>query len=820
MFDLAKKPEILAPAGSMEAFKAAVYYGADAVYLGGLSFGARAFADNFDEETLIQAIDYAHLYGVKVYLTVNTLFRNDEIKDLFSYIKPYYEAGLDAVIVQDLGVVEYIHRYFPDIAIHASTQMSITTPFSYELLKDYGVNRIVPARELSIDEIKAFKSWDYKKDCNKPELEVFVQGALCLCYSGQCLMSSFIGGRSGNRGRCAQSCRLPYSLYDSNGKKISMDGDYILSPKDLFGLDSVFELICAGVDSFKIEGRMKKPLYVAACTKAYRKCVDYIFDNIIQENFVLDNLSDNVRINNEYEQLVSECRQEMASVFNRGGFTKGYYYKKNGKDMMSMLSPGHMGTDIGIITGINKNQISIKPDKAVNKGDILVIREVTPEITLTCNIDSGINKEIYLNVPRAKEIKCGMHVFRMLDYSTNMALSKYKDNDRKIPVTGKITLKQDQPAIFQISVNDYTAKCKGAIVEKAASKPVTENIVIEKLRQTGETLFEFKDLLIEMDSNIFIPMKALKQLRRDCFTLLEETVKNSYKRITLSEHNENNITEHININKDNKALHIIMSSMEQLAVIEEYMTVIDDNIEISLDLQYFSKSDIIMLTEKHKKIGLVLPMVFRKRAYEELNDMSLEAFDRITVKNIDELAYLKHRNYTGKVIIDYSLYVMNDNAASFMLSQFKDIVITLPVELNKAQLKQLNSHIAESEWIIYNYQPLMVSAQCFRENSSGCDNTADNSFVMTDRTNHSFFVKTICKYCYNVVINGIPTFLADQDGINVCRKRIQLSIEDKKVTRQLMEYLQYSMKNDQPDMKLQNVPFKEYTRGHFNRGVT
>jgi len=248
------RPEILAPAGSMEALKAAVHAGADAVYLGGDKFGARAYANNFDSTALIKAIEYAHLYGVKVYLTINTLFRNEEILELKDYLQPLYEVGLDAVIVQDFGVMNYVHTVFPDLPIHASTQMTITTAYAYELIREYGVTRIVPARELSIEEISALKQCD-----NPPEVEIFVQGALCYCYSGQCLMSSMLGGRSGNRGRCAQTCRLPYTLYDENGNIIESKGDYLLSPKDLCGLEAIPDLIQAGVDSFKIEVRIKRP---------------------------------------------------------------------------------------------------------------------------------------------------------------------------------------------------------------------------------------------------------------------------------------------------------------------------------------------------------------------------------------------------------------------------------------------------------------------------------------------------------------------------------------------------------------------------------
>ena len=259
-----KVPEILAPAGSFESLKAAVAAGCDAVYIGGSRFGARAYADNPEGDDMLRAIDYCHIYGVKIYMTVNTLLKEREIAELYSFLKPYYEAGLDAVIVQDVGAMRNIHAWFPEMEIHASTQMTITMGVSDDLLKKYGVTRIVPARELTIGELEQMR-----KD-TLMEMEVFVHGALCYCYSGQCLFSSMLGGRSGNRGRCAQPCRQPY-LVEGNKSDI---GDYILSPKELCNLPYVCEMIEAGIDSFKIEGRMKRPEYTAFVTSIFRKYVD------------------------------------------------------------------------------------------------------------------------------------------------------------------------------------------------------------------------------------------------------------------------------------------------------------------------------------------------------------------------------------------------------------------------------------------------------------------------------------------------------------------------------------------------------------------
>ncbi len=295
------KVEILAPAGSYDTFLAVLNAGADAVYLGGQMFGARAYAGNFSTEEVVKAIDYAHIHNKRVYLTVNTLLKNNELfYGLYEYIKVFYEAGLDGVIVQDYGVMKYIHDNFPDMEIHASTQMTITDSYYSDFLKQYNVTRIVPARELSIDDIRLLrKNTDF-------EIECFVHGALCYCYSGMCFMSSFIGGRSGNRGRCAQPCRLNYS------------GDNILSLKDLCTLDILPDILEAGVFSLKIEGRMKSTEYAAGVTSIYRKYVDMYLTNG-RTGYKVDK--------EDYKKLLM--------LFDRGGMTKGYYVMHNGKEMIA-----------------------------------------------------------------------------------------------------------------------------------------------------------------------------------------------------------------------------------------------------------------------------------------------------------------------------------------------------------------------------------------------------------------------------------------------------------------------------------------------------
>lgn len=304
-----RETEVLAPAGSYECLEAAVQAGADAVYLGGRQFGARAFAANFDREDLLRALEYVHLRGRKLYLTVNTLLKDREIEELEEYLMPFYREGLDAVIVQDLGVLDLVRERFPDLAVHISTQMTVTSEAGARFFKDKGATRIVPARELSLEEIRRMK------EKSGLEMECFVHGAMCYCYSGQCLMSSLIGGRSGNRGQCAQPCRLPYRV--GGGKQQD-----ILSMKDLCALSLIPELIEAGVDSFKIEGRMKQPDYVWQVARMYRKYTDLYYAR-----------------GKEAFQVDQKDLELLQGAYRRRGYCDGYYHRRNGREMISFQRP-------------------------------------------------------------------------------------------------------------------------------------------------------------------------------------------------------------------------------------------------------------------------------------------------------------------------------------------------------------------------------------------------------------------------------------------------------------------------------------------------
>ena len=395
-----KTVEILAPCGSLESFNAAVNAGADACYLAGTRFGARAYAKNFDTSELCRVIDKAHLKGVKVYMTVNTLFKNAEIRALIGYLNPFYEFGLDAVIIQDMGVFKLVRETFPDLPVHASTQMNICSSEAAAWLKELGATRVIPARELTLKEIADIKR---KVDI---EIETFVHGAMCYSYSGRCLLSSMIGDRSGNRGRCAQPCRKKYN------------GSYSMSMKDMCTLMDVPMLIDAGVDSLKIEGRMKGEYYTAAVVSAYKEIANDHISGSFSEK--------------KCERLI----RNLADIFNRGGFSGGYLYGNQNEEMIDSEAPGHKGVEIGNVSSAGRGKVLIRLSDAVNKKDVLTLKlKDGIVIELTSDKAARRGETLVLNAPKSNMISIDAPVYRKInDALLNSIRENILENEKLVPV--------------------------------------------------------------------------------------------------------------------------------------------------------------------------------------------------------------------------------------------------------------------------------------------------------------------------------------------------------------------------------------------------
>ncbi|HWT27164.1 MAG TPA: U32 family peptidase, partial [Mobilitalea sp.] len=677
------KIEILAPAGSYEGMKAAMNAGCDAVYIGGSSFGARAYANNLEEDILLQAIDEAHIRGKRLYLTVNTLVKEKErTQQLYNFLEKYYLQGLDAVIVQDVGVMHFIHKHFPGLPIHASTQTTLTMAQGANLLKDIGVTRLVTARELSLKEIKNIR------DNTDLEIETFVHGALCYCYSGQCLMSSMIGGRSGNRGRCAQPCRMPYQFYYEDRKLSSGQEKYLLSPKDINTVAMIPELVEAGVDSFKIEGRMKKPEYAAAVASIYRKYTDYYL------NFGKEKYYSFIQ-SKEYQSDM----MDLMDIYNRGGFSQGYGKTYHGKSMMSLYRPNHSGVYIGDVTAVKGSQVSITLKEDLNAQDILEIRSTEEEGyeftvkdamrkggTLTTNVGrrpENPKKDGRDKAKRASEpfIKLGAKVYRtrnnrLLERITGDFINK--EGNQKI--TGKLTARLGEKLALTISYQDCTVTAYHNEVQAAMKQPMTKEKLSAPVLKTGDTLYEFDKLDIEADEAVFVPVAWLSEIRRDAIRLLQDKVARQYRRNLSDPINEGFIEESFIkeklqsndrlISNNNQGCHelgmcVSIQTMDQfnLALMVKKVT------SVYVDYDTIDHRQIVELSEKTaiagKKFYLVLPHICRLSVYDRLKKDILSISEEnhvkgFIVKNFEEIELLRslfdRDGWQKEIILNHNMY--------------------------------------------------------------------------------------------------------------------------------------------------------------------
>ncbi len=805
------KCEILAPAGSFKCMVAAFNAGADAVYLGGSMFGARAYADNFHTEELIQAINYAHLRGKKLYLTVNTLIKEQELNDyLMSFLTPLYEAGLDAVIVQDLGVLSFIHKTFPTLHIHASTQMTVTGVAFAKELKRLGVTRIVVARELSLSEISSIY------EATGLEIEAFVHGALCYSYSGQCLFSSLIGGRSGNRGRCAQPCRMIYDLYDSNTeKKLNIKDDkYLLSPKDLCTLDILPKVINAGVYSLKIEGRMKKPEYVAGVVSTYRKYVNYILSE------------SNYKINVDDIEKLKE-------IYNRGGFCNGYFEKRNNADMMSIYKPNHYGAKVAEVIAVNKDSLVIKALKDINVSDVIEVnlkRQKSIEFQIKNKIISGDKATFRHNLKNVSEQDLyEKSVYRTRNNTLIKELVKqYIDTDTKIQIGGTVKIKQNEPIYVKVTLDldgmTFIGEAYSSLPNMAQNRPATIETIEKQIRKTGATQFELAKLSIILDDGLFVPVSDLNEVRRNAIQDLEEKVLKHFSRSFEITNIHSALQERQKPNT--RSIECIVSKPEQLEAVLEVEGIDIISIELS-SFTYLQIEKVVKRIRKFDeniKIHYALPYICRDIAlndFVEHNEFFIESdYDGMLVRNYEEYFYFKEifekSGISKKIVLDSNIYAFNNNTIEYIESIGADM-FSLPYELNGKELKNLNTIGARME--IYGYIPVMITANCVKKTNNSCDGISSCDFYLKDKLNNKFFVATNCKYCHNVIYNNKPLMLADyKNEINTLDLgclAIRFSIEDKETSSKELRNI-LNIINDIENETDNNASF---TRGHFKRGV-
>jgi len=748
-----KELELLAPAGSLKTLKAVIHAGADAVYLGGSMFGARAYANNFNEEELLEAIRFGHIHGRKIILAVNTLLKEYELGQLYDYLRPYYEAGVDAVIVQDMGVMEFIKTHFPNLPIHTSTQMTITNVEGARLLKEQGVERVVTAREMSLEEIQRIH------DEVGVELESFIHGALCYCYSGQCLFSSIIGGRSGNRGRCAQPCRLSYEVLQGEKSLTGHHATPILSLKDMCTLPFLYELADHGVYSFKIEGRMKTPEYAAGVVSIYRKYMDSYLDGS--------------RIPVEKKDI-----RALLELGNRGGFTNGYYYHHNDSDMLSGESASH-----------NKSE--------------------------------GVLQD---NIRR-----------------------EYVDTELKEKIKGKLILNKECPAKIEVQYGKIKVSYQGDMVLVAQNRPLTKEVVTEKITKTGNTPFVFENLEVTMDDDIFMPVNQLNQLRRGALEALEEALLKPYERTlpelveTSSAETDRQTTGNAIKEKQISGQSLSQTSGQQSADSSTEVRVLIEDAEqlpavlkadfvdtVYLDCMLYTRENLIRKLSEDidrvhasgKKAFYVFPFIFRQQTslfYEKIMpELKKLPLDGIMVRSLDEIAFIKEwGNENWQMVSDSNLYTYSNEAAEYFyrLGMIQD---TIPVELNRKEI--LRRENSRSEMIIYGRLPLMITAQCIHKNTLGCMHQ-HKVLNLKDRYSVHFPVKNFCSECYNVIYNSLPVCLFKEDvtvkKIAPAAVRLSFTTETEEETEQILTIYGDIYKNGGI---LGQMPM-ECTNGHFKRGV-
>lgn len=711
------KIELLSPAGSFESLIAAVEAGCDAVYLGGTLFGARAFANNFSDEELVKAINYCHLYGVKVYVTTNILIYEHEVERFLKYVEFLHKNNVDAIIIQDIGMLDLVHKTFPNLELHASTQMHIHNKDGVIMAKKLGVKRVVLARETPIEVID-----DIRKNIDV-DLEIFAHGALCVSYSGQCLFSSLIGNRSGNRGSCVGSCRLPYKIVDENNNQLN-SGNYPLSMKDLNTLEYVGNLIEAGVTSLKIEGRMKSPEYVYTVTKLYRMAIDSYYET--------------GKVNINKQEL-----NNLKRIFNRE-FTKGYLFNEQITNIINDKRPNHQGILVGKVINYHNNMIDIKLCNNIHINDGLRIILDDEDYGLVLN-------EFYINKKLVKEAKTGdvisLKVNKKINKNSNVLLTKdsnlidvinkeINSKQRKVLIDGKVTLKLNKP--MEININDgiNNINVTGEIVNEAINNPTTKETILDKITKLGDTIYEFNNLEIIIDNNVFIPLKLFNELRRKAIDLLNE------KRLYQSNFIKN----------------------------DYFINVPDFNLETKKsvlvnDINTINKNDYDIIYSENEKDNVItkLPKIINN-------------YDNLDINKEYLVGELGAFNKLNNVYCDYSFNVTNSYTVA-LLHSLGAKRITLSYELTPKQIK----NIIESYKNRYNKNPNLEvviygnrEVMALKTNLNKIYNN-DNLYLV-DRFNNKYKVRDInnISYIYDYKL------LNDKDnyynlGVNVIRENREVN---------------------------------------------
>lgn len=779
-----EKIELLAPAGSMESIYAAVNNGANAIYLGGPKFSARAKAIEFDNEKMKEAVDYCHSYGVSVYVTMNTILKDNELKDAIKYVGYLYEIGVDALIIQDLGLLRLIQSKYKDFEVHASTQMTIHNGDGAIYYRDKGFKRVVLSRELSLDEIK------YISKELGIETEIFVHGALCVSYSGQCLMSAMIGGRSGNRGKCAQPCRQEYRLVSENSGERK---GHLLSTKDTCTIDDIKDIIDSGAYSLKIEGRMKRPEYVAGVVDTYRKALDKEL------------------LNRKYN--VEEGKKTLLQLFNRGGFANAYLRKDSGKDMMSFVIPKNTGIEIGK-AGEN-GEVVLKEDVSLGDG----IGHSNKGFTLSKILLNGKEVKTAVKGDKVKLFPKAYKKGEVLYKTSNKVLlddlgETIKPYERKISLKANAYFKIGEPIKLWTIFNGTKFEVVGEILEEAKNKPVEKERIVESLKKSGECPYKFESVDFEFFEGGFVRVSSINNLRRELFDKVLKTTVSKYRRrrdILTEVLIDDNVKESNNIE-----LLVTCTTKEQLNALIKLGVK-----DIGVDL-YSREKDSLKISDIKDISGVNIYILTPEVIKKEFNkikatiDKCIDSIKGIITSNAGIINIYKDKTM---LIGDYKLNIFNKEALKFYRG---DLAITsLSLELNRREVKEvLKSKVNGTAYQLYGKTELMVSEYCpIGSTFGGKDKKNDcnlactrDRFSLVDEKNASFRVMTDI-FCRSHILNGVPLNLIsekeDLKDMGITTFRIDFKDENKNEVRKVLEMYNNNF----------GIDSKLYTKGCYKRGV-
>lgn len=811
-------PELLAPAGDMLSLKAAVENGADAVYLGVKKLSARAYASNFSVDELEQAIDYAHLRGVRVYVTVNTLIKDAEFAEAAETLQTIAAYGADAVIVQDIGLLSFLREFLPELSVHASTQMTVHNTESVRLLEGMGVKRIVLARELSLGAIRSIRNR------TQTELEIFIHGALCICYSGQCLFSSMVGGRSGNRGYCAQPCRKQYVL-KKNGEEVNVKGNFLLSPKDLNTAEILPQIIEAGVSSLKIEGRMKRPEYVAGVVNIYRSLLD---------RYATDPAG----------YFVSEDESRtLEQLFNRG-FTHAYLSGDPRLELMDHDVPYNRGVLVGTtVSGRSgRGYVSLKLSGPLNIGDGIGFsykgmgENVTNMFYKGKSITSagkGMVVDLFLSNP----ISAGTQVYRTSDISLFRSMERSFNSQkpaRRVSVRIELTAVKGKnlKICLEDSDNNIVKVISGYIVQASQKNPTTEINIKKQLLKLGNTVFYPASLEVRSDLDIFVPVKELNNLRNSAVQEMEKVRikkwKRTFKNFTLSS------PPYCGEKTGKPLLSVSVNTLDNL------LCAADEG----ADLIYFGDENFRSYTKATLKeaydiavvagcrIYLTTPSIVWDKELDELNSLIQEAlkigFCGVLVGNLGVLREVQQLGHN--FIIDHNLNVFNNRSVLFYHRAGAEAVSLSP-ELTLEQVSSLGTY-GTVECMVHGNPKLMVIENCIvgsllgGENDTCCIPCRDGKFLIKDEKGFEFPL-LMDEHCRTHIFNSRELCLLDDISsfikAGVFRFRIEARYMDTQKVRLVVASYKNRIHQSISEQRTSHLSCRDisdrYTKGHYFRGV-